>query len=133
MFVLESELVVYFDVDETLISFDERYKNLPKKKIGPEGSRLDGYINEKLIAKIKEHRARNHAIVVWSAGGYQWALDVVTALKIEDHVDAVMAKPRWFYDDQPSNVFMDDKVRIHYRIDGSYVQTDGGYQIHEED
>lgn len=42
-------------------------------------------------------------MVVWSAGGWDWAEAVVKTLKLENFVDLVISKPTWTYDDlQPS-------------------------------
>jgi len=43
--------------------------------------------------------ARGHAIVVWSGGGADWAEAVVKALKLEEFVDVVTAKPTYYIDD----------------------------------
>lgn len=130
MLVLKEKPTVYVDVDETLVSFEARYKSCAKIKVGPEGAKMNAFINEYVVDKIKEFRARGHNVIIWSAGGADWAHTVVKSLKLEDYVDAIMPKPSWFFDDQPSTTYMPESNRIHIRFDGSQVDL-GGYILEE--
>lgn len=59
--------------------------------------------HKKHIEQLKLHKSRGHTIIVWSAGGWEWAEAAVRALKLEKFVDLVLEKPLWCYDDlQPS-------------------------------
>ncbi len=58
------------------------------------------------IEQLIKHKMRGHTIIVWSAGGYDWAAAVIKALKLETHVDLVISKPIWVYDDLPPNEFI---------------------------
>lgn len=126
MLVLPDKPTIYVDVDETLVSFEAKYKNCTKIKVGPENAKMPAYINEYVVDKIKEFRARDHTIVVWSAGGSEWAATIIRALKMEDYVSVVMSKPAWFFDDQPAINYMPEGNRIYLRFDGTYVDL-GGY------
>lgn len=100
MIVIKSTPVVYFDVDNTLVSPGYSYLN---------GMKLGGIywkINVPHVKLIKEMKARGHTIVVWSAGGPKWAAQVVKKLKLQDHVDLVIEKPRWYFDDKPASEWM---------------------------
>lgn len=125
MLVLPDKPTIYVDVDDTLVTFNPRYKSCAKIKVGPEGARMNAFVNEHVVDKIREFRARGHNIVVWSAGGAAWAHTVVVALKLEDSVAVVMSKPAWFFDDQPSSNFMPEANRIHITHDGDYVDLGG--------
>jgi hypothetical protein len=70
---------------------------------------------------MKKHKARGHKIVVWSAGGWEWAKSVVETLELTEIVDLVMSKPAWFYDDIPSSSFMPEHNRI-YKPDAVWTK-----------
>jgi phosphoserine phosphatase len=119
MVVFESDNTVFFDCDDTLVMW-----NIP---VGKEEQCITfdnyGFIerllpHEKHISQLKRHAARGHRIVVWSAGGWEWAHSVVKALKLESWVDCVMSKPRWFYDDLTAEEFMPESNRIYFNLDG---------------
>lgn len=62
--------------------------------------------HKKHIEQLKLHKLRGHTVIVWSAGGWEWAEAAVRALKLEKYVDLVIEKPRWAYDDLPPNEYM---------------------------
>lgn len=62
--------------------------------------------HKKHIEQLKLHKLRGHTIVVWSAGGWEWAEAAVRALKLEKYVDLVIEKPTWYYDDLQPHEFM---------------------------
>ena len=69
-------------------------------------------INHTHVDLLKKHKARGKSIVVWSAGGYEWALAVVKALELETFVNLVMAKPTAYVDDLPCQEFMNNRVYV---------------------
>jgi hypothetical protein len=106
MQVIENENMVCIDVDDTLVIW-----NIPA---GYEGKSIlfnnFGYAewllpHEHHIKLLKQFKARGQFVVVWSQGGYQWAREVVKALKLEDYVDLVMSKPKWIIDDLPAGAW----------------------------
>lgn len=113
MYKLNGNLIVYCDVDNTLVLFglpdDENtivlFENQIECRIRP---------NKKIIEKLKEHKLRGHTVVVWSQGGVDWAETVVKQLNLQSVVDVVMTKPTWFIDDLSSNEFMGDDRRYYY-------------------
>lgn len=91
---------VYFDVDSTLVfAWSDITDDLARQLSSVFINNEIFYIHDKHIQKIKEFKARNHQVVVWSAGGADWAEAVVKALQLTDLVDVVMSKPDWYFDD----------------------------------
>jgi phosphoserine phosphatase len=99
MFVLQKGRVAYFDVDDTLLEWDES-KNKDAITIN-----LNGMVSKKLPLKkniqelIKQYKSGTR-IIVWSASGACWAESVVKALNLEEYVDAILTKPDRYYDDK---------------------------------
>ena len=125
MIVLPCSLPVYFDVDDTLVMWNPTPEQLEKDGVDftcPAGQYFDGddmtqaspewtaklVPHKKHIEMLKLHKMRNHAVIVWSAGGWDWAEAVVKALGLESYVDLVITKPRWAYDDMPADRILPD-------------------------
>lgn len=64
------------------------------------GERLFG-LNTDNIERLKNHYHIGHTVVVWSNGGWEHALNVLTKAKLLEYVHVVMNKPTWMYDDMP--------------------------------
>ena len=101
----------FFDVDDTLVMWwsdwskirnPQRIKS-KEKCIELKDPRDNKSIFLKVhwdhVQQIKEHKLRGHNTVVWSAGGSDWAEEVVNKLELNDYVDIVISKPHWWYDD----------------------------------
>lgn len=101
-------MIVFCDVDDTLVGWGkpEFVDNGNFVQIECEGFKETHWILWENVEALKLHKTRGHKIVVWSAGGYKWAEAVVKALKLEDIVDLVCAKPMWVYDDLQPAEFM---------------------------
>ena len=130
------------DVDDTLIMWriPEGY-NGPLVETNLDGFKDKGIPNEHAIYHLKKMKARGYAVVVWSAGGSEWADAVVTALGLRDYVDVTMPKidfhlddvadpadkiGKWQYINLDGDVFSKDKDgNIKKRVDG-IVQPYGG-------
>lgn len=102
MFKLTEKPTSYFDVDNTLVfawsDIDDDLKSkLQQIYFGSEMF----YVHYGNVQKLKELKSRGHNIVVWSAGGADWAEAVVYKLGIEGWVDVVAPKPAWYFDDLP--------------------------------
>jgi len=105
---------VFFDVDDTLVMWNQS----PDHPKAIELPLLDGHKeilvpHEHHIKQMKDHKARGHYVVVWSAGGWEWANAVVVALGLEQYVDEVMDKPHWYYDDVKVNEWMPEVNRVY--------------------
>lgn len=96
MEVVQNELIVVCDVDFTLIT--------PDKKGGiilPYGSGIQHYSAiQAHVDLVKEYKKRGFHVTIWSHAGWQHALRVVEALKLERWVDVVMTKPSKHIDDK---------------------------------
>lgn len=93
----------YFDVDDTLVMWDlpEDIKINDDRLVtvicrGHSNRVLPNPYNINLLKKMKK---RGHAIIIWSAGGSDWAESVIKALDLEDLVDVVATKPTYYIDD----------------------------------
>jgi|SRR5581483_1057602 len=123
MIVIPCKQSVFFDVDDTLVRWNPSQAEKDKYGIdftcpgglwmNPDGELVQsGSWTERLvphhqhIEQLKAHKMRGHTVVVWSAGGWDWAEAVVRTLKLEQYVDLVISKPTWCYDDLQPNEFI---------------------------
>ena len=115
MIILPEKITVFFDVDSTLVLWDATQEEMAIKgiKFGEGDYAVMCVPHEKHIEMLRQHKARNHLIVVWSAGGVSWAEAVIKKLGLEDLVDLVVTKPHFFYDDLPSSMFMPESSRVY--------------------
>jgi hypothetical protein len=100
MFKVKDGGVYASDVDDTLIMWrvPEGYKG-PLVETNYNGFKDVGIPNLPAIAHLKKMKARAYSVVVWSAGGSDWAEVVVKALGLEEFVDVVMPKIDFHLDD----------------------------------
>lgn len=119
---MPSHTAVFFDCDDTLVMWSPTPEQSEKDGVDFEcpGSfaMIDGELkpspswktrlvpHKKHIEQLKLHKMRGHTVVVWSAGGWDWAEAVVKTLKLEQYVDLVINKPIWAYDDLPPSEYM---------------------------
>ncbi len=88
------------DVDDTLIMW-----TIPQGYDGDlietdlDGFKEKGIPNWPAIEHLKKMKRRGYAVIVWSAGGSDWAEAVVKACGIEEYVDVVMPKIDFHLDD----------------------------------
>lgn len=125
MLVIGNHNVVMFDVDDTIVKWDgESIRTEPTIQItqpkvlhrtaddelvevGPYTVTL---VPHKVhIVKLKEHKKAGHTVIVWSAGGWDWAEAVIKTLRLEEYVDVVFNKPICIYDDLPPHEFLSRK------------------------
>lgn len=101
--VLDSDDLIFFDVDETLVFW--RTDEDPSDVII---QAIDVYLDDKVInlvpherniALLKRNFGQGRTIVVWSMGGALWAESVVKALGLEGYVSLIMSKPKMYCDD----------------------------------
>lgn len=97
---LKDKPIVYFDVDSTLVT---SVSDCPKH-LHDTGNWIEiGYhlfrVHTQHVAKVKEFWARGHTVMVWSAGGSDWAEQVVKELGLSDYVHYIAPKPYWYCDD----------------------------------
>lgn len=99
MVTLKSSKIIYVDVDDTLCLWSEN-----------NASYIPSF---KHIELIKKFKLRGHTVVVWSAGGWEWAERIVKEMQLEKYVDLVCSKSDWYIDDKPSSHFMPEHNRIY--------------------
>lgn len=89
----------FFDIDDTLVmwSIPENCKYTVSITCRGFSELLAPNVHN--IDLLKKMATRGHAIVVWSAGGSDWAEAVVKALKLEEYVDVITGKPSYYIDD----------------------------------
>lgn len=133
-------LMVHFDVDDTLVMWGRSdasdldavkfvcpagvcYPDAKKgvfSDLDQQAREVGGWteylkVHKKHIAQLKEHAIRGHKVVVWSAGGADWAEAVVKALGLERYVTLCMMKPMWAYDDKKPEEYMPKSQWIEYK------------------
>lgn len=111
MYVLPDKPTVYFDVDDTLISYDtDRIEANFEDCLRFEDASGPFYVaaNWLIVDKLMSHAKAGQAVIVWSQQGADWCREVCEALEIEAFVTACIGKPSWFYDDLPVSTFMNN-------------------------
>lgn len=106
MKVAPSEMSIFFDVDDTLIMWDDKchiggdeYTSLTC----PHDGRITFHkVHYRHIEFLKKQKAKGYTVVVWSASGTKWAEMVVKELNLETYVDFVTSKPLKWVDDMPN-------------------------------
>ncbi len=91
----------YFDVDDTLVQWKDPAGAHSADKIAIPFKDHTNYahVNVHNVELLKKFCMRGHAVIVWSAGGVDWAEAVVKALGLEQYVHAVLSKPTYHIDD----------------------------------
>ena len=110
---------IFSDVDDTLLYWDsvkESKKDIVTKpyyhdhvyfdKPGDPSIEVSVKPIYSNIGELKKLTAQGFSIVVWSAGGEDWAEAFVKAVGLEPYVTAVVSKPQAYYDDLPCEEFM---------------------------
>lgn len=89
MRVIKNAVVATVDIDDTLALWVDNSDG---------GPRYD--VNWKLVEQIRRHKMRGHFVIGWSAGGVDWAKDVITKANLAQFFDLVMTKPQFMWDDK---------------------------------
>lgn len=115
MKIIENTNCVFFDCDDTLIMWDNKYKDEQKSNCVSVTDPICGFTellvpHDQHIELLKDLKRGGKTIVVWSGGGWQWAKAVTEALLIQDYVDAVMEKPQSYVDDLHCIQFMGHRI-----------------------
>lgn len=116
MQVFLNEQLVPVDCDDTLVMWSDQYQQ-PHGDAIPIIDPYDqstNYLtpNKKHIDLIKKYKGRGFLVIVWSAGGVEWAQAVVKALELESYVDIVLTKPSRYVDDLDASEWMGNRVYI---------------------
>lgn len=110
MFTCKAGRTSYFDCDDTLLEWE----SCSKHDENAVQVRNNGHIFYKRaihpnINALKDHSHAGHIVIVWSAGGVEWATSVIRALKLEDYVDVILTKPDWYYDDKGAEHWLPER------------------------
>lgn len=98
MQVVESNNITCFDVDNTLVLWNEPYEIDICISYGEEIIDLKRHLGH--IALLKHCKQRGDYIIVWSQNGQEWATKVIKKLGLESYVDLVLTKPIRHVDDK---------------------------------
>lgn len=121
MYILDKNKNVMVDCDDTLIlwhpgSQDSTSIVIQDSLVKP---------NTQVIETIKKLSRIGYNIIVWSAGGYEWASAVVSALELTSFVDIVMSKPEMYFDDIHCTEWMGEWNRV--QKDGTISRFQDSY------
>jgi hypothetical protein len=114
MNLIKSELVWCVDVDDTLVIWGaDKHLHPTIDFVEPHSKdEIKVVVNLNNIRLLKEKKARGCFIVLWSQGGWEYAAEIATALKLNDFIDIVMTKPTGIIDDLHPSEWMPGNVNI---------------------
>lgn len=116
MKIIENESTVFCDIDDTLVMWSDLFSQ-PHEGAIPIIDPYDNSTNylvphKKHINLLKKYKGRGQSVIIWSAGGYKWALSVVKALGLEEYVDLVMSKPMKYIDDLQASEILGTRLYL---------------------
>lgn len=119
MKVIEKENIRPFDVDHCLVKEVDGVLTtstlLQTDIVDPlTGLYIKVRVNQAMVRLLKEEHHRGGYIIVWSRSGYEWARNVITALRLEQYVHLVMSKPVVYFDDTPIENWLKDRVFLDF-------------------
>lgn len=111
MQVIKSNRNVVVDTDDTLICWD--ISEFPEKEqivVNFVNGPVTLVPHKKNINTLIKFWKLGYNIIVHSGSGYEWAETIVKALDLEKYVNAVMAKPLYYFDDKPAETWLNNRV-----------------------
>jgi len=107
MLVIKNRNVFCYDIDDTVILWDEKSRDLTadvKNRlviICPyDGKPYSFLVHKRHVDFIKREKAKGSYIIAWSRSEAPWAEVAVKALGLDMHTDQVMSKPMKVLDDK---------------------------------
>lgn len=102
--IIASNNVTCFDVDDTLVIWPEDFRiNKPGRIKFNYGDEDVFLIEHSYHTAFFKHCAnRKDCVIIWSANGYDWALQVAIKLGLEKYASFIMSKPIRHVDDKES-------------------------------
>lgn len=107
-----------FDVDDSLVMHNlDKYGQTPGAEFvnvydPVEDKNIRLVINRPMIRLLKEEIRRGQQVIVWSRGGWEWAQQVLIALKLDLYPIIVMDKPLNYFDDKNVADWLLDRIYI---------------------
>ena len=115
MNVIDNEKTMFWDIDDTLVLRSNLDPNNLLNVYCPyDYSTIVVTPHLEHIKCLKDHKARNYHITVWSHGGAKWAEAVIIALGLENYVDEIRTKPLKAFDDRPVAEIFGETIYIPY-------------------
>lgn len=116
MQVLKNELVVFTDIDDTLVIWTDK----PFEPSEGSVKIVDPYDQSPLylvphtrhIKLLADYKARGYTVIAWSANGYAYVETVIKTLGIESTIDIAMSKPGKYMDDLHAKDILGQRVYI---------------------
>lgn len=104
MITFKNDMSFFCDVDNTLIMWE---KNGHTWK--PHNAHIE---------LLKRAKIRGQFVVVWSAGGGEWAEKAIDLLGIREFVDIAIGKPMWWVDDLTADeiLFKHNKIFLEHKL-----------------
>src|SRR5690349_19292271 len=98
--------IVNFDVDDTLVTTTKLDGVIPLEITSSKGHIGFLYPIWSEINALKDAHLRDHFVRVHSQGGWKWAVKVILALGLENFVNEIETKAKWYHDDIPADKWM---------------------------
>lgn len=112
MKVFKNPRMVYVDVDETLIFWEEPPKGINTIDVWIRTRKYQ--LNQRLIEKMIQLHNAGYGLIVWSTAGAEWAEEVVKRANLDSFVEACIAKPIFYVDDAPVERWMKTRIAPHF-------------------
>lgn len=102
--IVQNSSVTCFDCDDTLVLWPKDYNKPGEGRIEFEYGSEKVYLipHSYHVIFLKHCFNRGDHVIIWSANGYKWALQVAMKLGIQNHFSQIMCKPTRHVDDKES-------------------------------
>jgi hypothetical protein len=128
MLILKSDDVMYYDCDDTLVLWGKKEspedEEIVIKDVYMPNSTITLVKHQRNIDLLKRNKGQGRGIIVWSAGGVFHAEEIVKALKLENYVDLIVAKPMQYVDDLDIKDWGCKRIYLGKYMKGHPVQDD---------
>ena len=97
--------IVAFDCDDTLVMWEDKFSEPGPERIEiidpNDNGRLFLRPHKLHIRKLKMYYKTGWFVIIWSAGGADWARTVRDSLGLKEYAHLTMSKPSVVFDDLP--------------------------------
>lgn len=117
--IIDNDVICAFDVDQTLVVWNEgitEFHSDLEIRNPYDGMQVLVQVHSPHVRLLRQMKARGRFVIVWSAGGYEWAKSVVEALGLTNHVDLIMTKPIAYVDDVPVEDWLQHRIFIPMKV-----------------